>query len=56
MAGSRDVTVFRATDGTTRSEKNCGSLTTHGYFGIEAEVITRISAWLDTTTQTSVLK
>ncbi|MGY6771017.1 MULTISPECIES: alpha/beta hydrolase [Komagataeibacter] len=56
MTGSREVTVLMVAGGTTRSEKNCGSLTPHGYFGIEAEVITRISAWLEATIRTASLK
>lgn len=56
MAGSHEVTVLKVAGGTTRSRKNCGSLTPHGYFGIEAEVVTKISAWLDATLQTSALK
>lgn len=56
MTGSREVTVLMVAGGITRSEKNCGSLTPHGYFSVEAEVITRIATWLDTTIRTSVLR
>lgn len=56
MAGSHEVTVLRVAGGTTRSGKNCDSLTPHGYFGVEAEVITRISACLNATIRTLSLK
>lgn len=52
MTSSHEVNVLRVAGGITRSEKNCASLTPHGYFGIEAEVITRISSWLDAILQT----
>ncbi|NHO34056.1 alpha/beta hydrolase [Acetobacter sp. LMG 1636] len=56
MTGSLEVTVLMVTGGTTRSEKNCGSLTPHGYFGIEAEVITRVITWLDAKIRTSLVR
>ncbi|KON63395.1 alpha/beta hydrolase family protein [Komagataeibacter europaeus] len=56
MTGSREVTMLMVAGSITRSEKNCGSLTPHGYFGIEAEVITRISAWLEATIRAASLK
>ena len=37
----------RALTVTTRSRKNCGCLTPHGYLGIEDHVVAKISAWLD---------
>jgi hypothetical protein len=30
-----------------KSHKACGSLTPHGYYGIEAQVIDIIARWLD---------
>ena len=56
MTGSHEVTVLMVAGGKTRSGKNCGSLAPHGYFGIEAEVITRIITWLDATIRTSALR
>ncbi|GAB6968471.1 hypothetical protein JCM25156A_25090 [Komagataeibacter kakiaceti JCM 25156] len=47
MTGSRKVNVLMVAGGTKRSDRNCGSLTPHGYFGIENGVIAQISAWLD---------
>lgn len=47
MTASRDVHVLMVAGGTTRSRQGCGSLTPHGYFGIEEQVIDAISAWLD---------
>ncbi|GBR06836.1 hypothetical protein AOE01nite_33490 [Acetobacter oeni] len=47
MTASPDARVLTVTGGTTRSRKNCGSLTPHGYFGIEDQVVAKISAWLD---------
>jgi hypothetical protein len=42
-----DVRILRVEGGETRSHKDCGSLTPHGYFGIEAEVVGKIADWLD---------
>ena len=47
MTGSRDVHVLMVAGGTTRSKKACGSLTPHGYYGIEDRVVDAISQWLD---------
>ncbi|WP_242621935.1 alpha/beta hydrolase [Komagataeibacter xylinus] len=47
MTASRDVHVLMVAGGATRSKKDCGSLSPHGYFGIEAQVIDAISHWLD---------
>ncbi|MFW7269897.1 alpha/beta hydrolase [Gluconacetobacter sp. Hr-1-5] len=48
MTASKDVRVLTVWGGTTRSKKNCGSLTPHGYFRIENKVVDAISRWLDT--------
>ncbi|GBQ77955.1 hypothetical protein AA14337_0973 [Acetobacter malorum DSM 14337] len=48
MTASGDVHVLTVSGGATRSKKNCGSLTPHGYFRIEDKVIDAISRWLDT--------
>lgn len=47
MTASPDARVLTVTGGAHRSRKNCGSLTPHGYFGIEDQVVAKISAWLD---------
>ncbi|WP_227672792.1 alpha/beta hydrolase [Komagataeibacter sp. FXV3] len=47
MTASRDVHVLMVAGGNTRSKKNCSSLSPHGYFGIEDQVIDAISQWLD---------
>jgi len=47
MTMSRDVQVLMVTGGSNRSAKNCGSLTPHGYYGIEDQVIAKISRWMD---------
>lgn len=44
---SPDVAVVHVDGGTTRGDDDCGSLTPHGYAGIEDEVIGRIAAWID---------
>ena len=47
MTASRDVRVLMVSGGTTRSSKDCGSLTPHGYYGIEGQVVSDISRWMD---------
>jgi hypothetical protein len=47
MTGSRDVRVLMVAGGVTRSPKDCGSLSPHGYFGIENQVVGEISGWID---------
>jgi pimeloyl-ACP methyl ester carboxylesterase len=46
LTGSRDVRVLTVSGGDTRSSKDCGSLTPHGYYGIEAHVVDAIAAWM----------
>lgn len=48
LTGSPDVQILRVTGGLTQSKKTCGSLSPHGYFGIEEDVIAKISAWMET--------
>ena len=48
MTGSRDVRVLMVSGGTTRSGSDCGSLTPHGYYGIEGQVVDAISRWMET--------
>lgn len=33
--------------GITRSSKDCGSLTPHGYYGIESQVVSLIGSWME---------
>ncbi|MDE1918229.1 MAG: alpha/beta hydrolase [Sphingomonadales bacterium] len=47
MTHSRDVRVFKVSGGVARSSRACGSLTPHGYYGIESEVVNAIAAWMD---------
>lgn len=47
MTESRDVRVLMVSGGVTRSKKDCGSLTPHGYYGIEQQVVTGIVQWMD---------
>ena len=47
MTGSRDVRVLTVSGGVTRSDNNCGSLTPHGYDGIEGPVVDAISRWME---------
>jgi pimeloyl-ACP methyl ester carboxylesterase len=47
MTGSRDVRVMMVSGGTTRSASACGSLTPHGYYGIEPQVVDQIARWMD---------
>jgi pimeloyl-ACP methyl ester carboxylesterase len=47
MTHSPDAHVLTVAGGTTESRRACGSLTPHGYYGIEASVVTAIGRWLD---------
>jgi pimeloyl-ACP methyl ester carboxylesterase len=42
-----EVKILHIKGGEMRSHKDCGSLTPHGYFGIEADVVGKIADWLD---------
>lgn len=46
MTGSKNVRVLMVSGGITRSRKDCGSLTPHGYYGIEEQVVKAISLWM----------
>ncbi|HEY0220249.1 MAG TPA: alpha/beta hydrolase [Afipia sp.] len=46
MTASRDVRVLTVSGGVSRSKKDCGSLTPHGYFGIEDQVVEAIAEWM----------
>jgi pimeloyl-ACP methyl ester carboxylesterase len=47
MTRSPDVHVLDVAGGVTSSKNDCGSLSPHGYYGIEAKVIDAIGRWLD---------
>ncbi|MBR1122249.1 alpha/beta hydrolase [Bradyrhizobium lablabi] len=47
MKNSPDVHVEYVDGGKDRSPRACGSLTPHGYYGIETEVIDVIAHWID---------
>ncbi len=47
LSASPDVYVLHVAGGTSESRKACGSLTPHGYYGIEQDVVSRIVEWLD---------
>ncbi len=46
MARSPSVQVLTVGGGVQEAEKACGSLSPHGYYGVEDEVVTRVGAWL----------
>jgi rhodanese-related sulfurtransferase len=46
MTGSPDVRVLYVAGGIARSAKACGSLSPHGYYGIEGAVIGLIDSWM----------
>jgi hypothetical protein len=48
MAHSPQARVLYVSGGTSRSSKACGSMTPHGYYGIEPMVVGRIADWMDT--------
>jgi len=48
MKASRDVRVLMVSGGISRSAKDCGSLTPHGYYGIEDHVVDKIVQWMNT--------
>jgi hypothetical protein len=47
MTNSPDVRVMYVSGGRKRSTSDCGSLTPHGYDGIEDKVVDGIADWLD---------
>ncbi|GAM01187.1 alpha/beta hydrolase [Sphingomonas parapaucimobilis] len=47
MTHSPTVKVLTVSGGVTRSDKACGSLTPHGYYGIEDQVVDAIARWMD---------
>jgi len=46
MTGAANVRVLYVTGGISRSAKPCGSLSPHGYYGIENAVIGQIDNWM----------
>jgi pimeloyl-ACP methyl ester carboxylesterase len=47
MAHAPEARVVEVNGGVDRSKKDCGSLTPHGYYGIEEKVVGIISDWID---------
>ncbi len=47
MSNSPDVRLLYVSGGIDRSKKPCGSLTPHGYYGIERSVVGEIADWMD---------
>jgi len=47
LSHSVQVRVLNVSGGVRRSQKDCGSLTPHGYYGIEATVVGDIANWMD---------
>jgi pimeloyl-ACP methyl ester carboxylesterase len=47
MSGAPRVEVLRVSGGDQRSSTDCGSLSPHGYYGIEQKVVDTIAAWID---------
>jgi len=47
IKNSPDVHVEFVDGGVARSPRACGSLTPHGYYGIETGVIDTIAQWID---------
>lgn len=46
LTNAGDVQVLKVSGGVDRSRRACGSLSPHGYYGIENEVVDRISQWM----------
>jgi hypothetical protein len=46
MTNSPDVKVKTVSGGISRSSRECSSLTPHGYYGIEEQVVDLISGWM----------
>jgi hypothetical protein len=40
------ITVLRVSGGVQRSQDDCGSLSPHGYYGIEGKVVNGIASWM----------
>jgi hypothetical protein len=47
MSNSPQVKLLYVRGGISRSSKLCGSLTPHGYYGIESNVVGQIADWMD---------
>ena len=46
MTRSPEARVLMVSGGVQRSDKACGSLSPHGYYGIEGQIVAVLSAWL----------
>jgi hypothetical protein len=49
MTGAPRVKVLTVSGGEQRSSRDCGSLSPHGYYGIEPTVVDAIVAWINAT-------
>ncbi|GLQ51270.1 hypothetical protein GCM10010872_27190 [Dyella flava] len=47
LSASPSVKVIEVSGGISRSSNACGSLTPHGYYGIETQVVDAIAGWMD---------
>ncbi len=47
LGNSPDVRVLKVSGGLKGAERQCDSLTPHGYYGIETKVVDAISRWMD---------
>lgn len=48
LTSSPSIRVLVVSGGMQRSDRSCGSLSPHGYYGIEQEVVGKIAGWLQT--------
>lgn len=46
MTRSPSVKILHVSGGEQRSSRDCGSLSPHGYYGIESSVVNAVSAWM----------
>lgn len=46
LTGSRRVEILETSGGRKVSKHDCGSLTPHGYYGVEASIVLEIDRWL----------
>lgn len=46
MTASPSATVLNVSGGEQQSPRDCGSLSPHGYYGIEASVVSAVTAWM----------
>ena len=46
LSHSPDVHVVYVSGGIDKSQRTCGSLSPHGYYGIETKVVDAIGVWI----------